>query len=158
MAIQPDKALTQTSGDDYSFSPVAEHVAWSIARIPSTEGLVVGIGGWGSGKTSFAELHRGPPREGPAATAGRALQRLGAVDESDAAMGLLSEVRGSLSREIKAVKEQKASAPASGSFSNRKRSRSTSCSSVSTSMRSRSPRSSVAPCCRTSSARALWSN
>jgi hypothetical protein len=108
MAIQPDKALTQTSGDDYSFSPVAAHVAGSIARIPSTEGLVVGIEGeWGSGKTSFANfivahLEKGQPR--PLIVRYNAW---GAVDESDAAMGLLSEVRGALSREIKAVKEQK---------------------------------------------------
>lgn len=69
--LAPDLPLTDPSQDEFGYAPFAEHLAKTILRTPSQQGLVFAINGsWGSGKTSVANfvkyyLSQAPQKDKP---------------------------------------------------------------------------------------------
>jgi hypothetical protein len=97
MGIRPDTPLGDLTGDEYGFGVVAEHVARSISQCNAETGLGIGIEGeWGSGKTTFANqivMYLRLQSPTPLVTRYNAWA---AVDETEAAMGLLVELSRTL--------------------------------------------------------------
>ena len=93
MGIRPDAPLSDLSGDEYGFTTIAEHVATTISQSAAAAGMGVGIeGAWGSGKTTFVnQIVTYLSRQMPPPLIVK-YNAWAAVDETEAAMGLLLEL------------------------------------------------------------------
>jgi predicted KAP-like P-loop ATPase/DNA-binding transcriptional regulator YiaG len=57
--LSADRPITNPTDDRFGYAPFARHLAESICKMNSTEGLVIAVyGPWGSGKTSVLNLMR----------------------------------------------------------------------------------------------------